>query len=131
MNNKRNKPWQLIPRAATEMGSLSRVVNLFTLRAALSYLNIHGLLFFIPVIKYLTRGTVREDQFILAYSLGDAVLCGGQSMATDSSTAVRTCGSDLVDQSEEMVQEAICYKPQALAPRDPYPSDRTHTIKVS
>lgn len=83
------------------------------------------------MIKYLTRGNVREEQFILAHDLRDGVRYGRQSVAADSSLAMGSCGLDLVEQSEETTQEAICYQPQILAPRDPFPSDRVRILKVS
>lgn len=88
-----------------ERGSLSGVVDLLTHCAALPYLNIHGLLSFIPVTKYLTRVNVREKQFILAHNL--TVHYGSQSMEADSFMATRAYGLDLVKQREEMGHEAI------------------------
>ena len=86
---------------------------------------------FIPVIKCLTRGNVRDEQFILAHDLGDGVRYGRQSVAADSSLAMGSCALDLVEQSEEMGQDAICYKPQILSLRDPFPSDRFHNLTTT
>lgn len=74
---------------------------------------------------------MREERFILAHDLGDGVHYGRQCMTADSSLAMGSCGLDLIEQNEEMEQDAICYKPQILAPRDPFPSDRAHILKVS
>lgn len=120
MNSKRNKPWKGTVGPEWSIGLHVQ-----------PYLKQPGQLFFIPVIKYLTRGNVRDEQFILAHDLGDGVRYGRQSVAADSSLAVGSCGLDLVQWSEEMGQEAICYEPQILAPRDPFPSDRVHILKVS
>lgn len=102
-----------------ERNSWSRVVNRFT-RAVLP--STAWTAVFHPCDQVFDkRQNVRDEQFILAHDLRDGVRYGRQSMAADSSLAVGFCGLDLVEQSEEMEQEAVCYKPQILAPRNPFP----------